>query len=138
MDLEQIGYNIKLFRDQRGWTQKQLSEKLMISRPVVAKWENNGALPDIASLMKLSNVFDISIDHIVGNHTYRKDLLKDFKRMYSSKTMDFDEEAIELVEYLMMHADFKDQLHRMKAMPWKKQKSLHTMFKNLIDQVEQL
>ncbi|MFD1040077.1 helix-turn-helix domain-containing protein [Virgibacillus byunsanensis] len=138
MSMETIAYNIKFFRDQHGWTQHELSEKLMTSRSVIAKWENNVAVPDVASLIKLSSVFDVSLDHIVGNLSFRDDLLKDFKRIYSSKSTSFDEEVVELVEYLMIHSSLKDQLFRLKSIPIKKQESLIHMFKNLIDQVEKL
>lgn len=66
MNLEQIAHNIKFFRDQQEWTQMELAEKLMVSRSVIAKWENYTTTPDISSLMKLSNVFHITLDQLVG------------------------------------------------------------------------
>src|SRR5690625_1835014 len=101
MNIEQIPYNIKFFREQNKWTQKELAEQLKVSRSVIAKWENNNVTPDISSLLKLCNIFDTTLDHLVGNHSFQKDLLKDFKRIYSSKSKPFDEEVVELVEYIM-------------------------------------
>lgn len=138
MNLEQIAYNIKFFRDQNGWTQEQLANKLMVSRSVVTKWENNSATPDIVSLIKLSDIFQVSIDHLVGNPTFQHELLKDFKRIYSSKTKDFDEEVVELIEYLMTFPELKSQLYRLKQLSIKKQMSIQTLLTHLIDHYEQL
>lgn len=136
MNLEIISYNIKFFREHNNWTQQELAEKLTISRSVITKWENNLALPDIASLLKLSEIFDTTLDHIAGNHSFRTDLLKDFKRIYASESIPFDEEVVDIVEYLMTHPDFKEEIYRLKALPIKKQQSIHTLLANLIDQYE--
>ena len=138
MSLEQIAYNIKFFRDQHNWTQQELADKLMISRSVVTKWENSTATPDIASLIKLSNVFDVSLDHLTGNYSFLNDLLKDFKRIYSSKDKPFDDEIVELMEYIMIHPMFKEQIYKLKKLPIKKQLSVQQLFSNLIDQYEKL
>jgi len=138
MYLEQIARNIKFFREQNEWTQKEIAEKLSISRSVIAKWENNVVTPDISSLMKLSNIFGVTLDLIVGTHSFRDDLLKDFKRIYKSNSRSFDEEAVELVEYLMIYPDFKDQIFRLQKLSIKKQLSIHKLFSNMIDQYERL
>ena len=138
MIAEQISHNIRSFRKQHDWTQKELAEKLRTSRSVVAKWENNLVLPDISSLLKLSTVFNITLDHMAGVHSFREDLLKDFKRIYNLESSSFDDEVVELVEYLLMHPDFKDQIHRLESLSIKKQLSIHTLFNNIIDQYEQL
>ena len=138
MSLEQIAHNIKFFRKQNEWTQIELAEKLMISRSVVAKWESNSVTPDISSLIKLSNVFGITLDHIAGNYTFREDLLKDFKRIYSSKSKSFDEEVVDLIEYVMTHPAFKDQIYRLRNLTIKKQLSIHKLFSDMIDQYERL
>ncbi|WP_164670012.1 helix-turn-helix domain-containing protein [Virgibacillus doumboii] len=133
-----MAYNIKFFRELNGWTQEKLADKLNISRYAVIRWETNKVVPDIESLIKLSELFDVTIDHIVGNHSIREDLLKDFKRIYSSKSKSFDEEAVELVEYLMENPSFKKQIFRLRNLPIKKQKSIHDMFENIIEQIEKI
>lgn len=138
MNLEQIAYNIKFFREQYEWSQRELAEKLLTSRSVVAKWESNVVVPDISSLIKLSRIFDITLDLLIGTHSFRHELLKDFKRIYKSKTKSFDEEAVELVEYLMLHPDFKKQIFRLQNLPIRKQLSLHKLFSDLIEQYERL
>ena len=138
MNIDQISHNIRFFREQNKWTQKELAEQLKVSRSVIAKWENNHVIPDISSLLKLSTIFNISLDHLVGNYSFREDLLKDFKRIYSSKSKPFDEEVVELVEYIMTYPKFKNEIYRLKDLSVKKQLSIHKLLSNLIDQYEQM
>ncbi|SFB16766.1 DNA-binding transcriptional regulator, XRE-family HTH domain [Lentibacillus halodurans] len=138
MNLEKIAYNIKFLREQNGWTQEKLAAKLNISRYVVIRWETNKVIPDLESLIKLSELFDVTIDHIVGNHSFREDLLKDFKRIYSSKTKPFDEEAVELIQYLMENPSFKKQVFRLRNLPIRKQQAVHDMLENFIEKVDKI
>ncbi|HLQ97088.1 MAG TPA: helix-turn-helix transcriptional regulator [Candidatus Dormibacteraeota bacterium] len=138
MNIDQISHNIRFFREQNKWTQKELAEQLKVSRSVIAKWENNHVIPDISSLLKLCTIFNTSLDHLVGNYSFREDLLKDFKRIYSSKSKPFDEEVVELVEYIMTYPKFKNEIYRLKDLSVKKQLSIHKLLSNLIDQYEQM
>ncbi|MHA6252685.1 helix-turn-helix domain-containing protein [Oceanobacillus sp. CAU 1775] len=136
MSFEQIAYNIKFFREQKNWTQQKLADQLVISRSTVTKWENNQLTPDINSLMKLSSVFNVTLDHLVGNKLYQEDILLEFKRIYRSEAVSFDDEAVELVEYIMKFPDFKQQIYRLKELSIKKQLSIHQLLKDMIDQYE--
>ena len=62
-----IGEKIKQIRKDRGLTQEQLAEELIVSRAAVAKWENDNGVPDIDNLKKLSELFGMSIDELVDN-----------------------------------------------------------------------
>ncbi|CDQ42082.1 MULTISPECIES: helix-turn-helix domain-containing protein [Virgibacillus] len=135
---EQIAHNIKFFREQHNWTQKELAEKLLLSRSVVAKWENNTVTPDIASLLKLAAIFQVSLDHLVGNYSFQNDLLREFKRIYSSSTTSFDEEVVELIEYIMTYPEFKADIFELKHLSIKKQRSIHKLMAELIQQYRQL
>lgn len=137
MSFEQIAYNIKFLREQKNWTQQRLADYLMISRSTITKWENNQLTPDIHSLIKLSNVFKITLDHLVGNTIHQENILLEFKRIYRSNTVDFDDEAVELVEYIMKFPDLKQQIHRLRKLSIKKQTSVHKLMENIIDQYEQ-
>jgi len=136
MNTESIADNIKFLRQQHDWTQLELSRKLNLSRSVIAKWENNTMSPDISSLVKLSDVFEVSLDQIVGTHSHHKDLLKDFKRTYESKSKPFDEDVMEIVQYIMKHPDLKKDFFRIQSMPQKKQKLVHSLIKNAVKDVE--
>lgn len=138
INLDKIAYNIIFFRKQNNWTQQDLAKKLKVSRSVVAKWENNLVTPDVSSLLKLCQIFNITLDHMVGNFSFRDDLLKEFKRIYSSKSKSFEEDVVELVEYLMTYPKFKKDIYRLKQLSVKKQTSIHQLLSDLIDQYEKI
>lgn len=62
-----IGKNIKKLREEFKLSQKELSEKLHIARPVISNWENGKSEPSSSQLQKLSRIFSTSTDSIVGN-----------------------------------------------------------------------
>lgn len=136
MEEECISNNIKLLRKKYNLTQQELANQLSVSRSVVAKWENNHVKPDISSLLKIAKTFDISLDHLAGNYSFREDLLKDFKRIYASKPQSFDEEIVELIEYIMTSPSLKEELFRLKKLPPRKQQSIHKLLADLITQYE--
>lgn len=61
MDLSK---KIKQLRFKSGLTQEQLAEKLGVVAQSVSKWENAVAMPDIATLPLLAEVFGVSIDDL--------------------------------------------------------------------------
>lgn len=53
-------------RKQRGWSQEQLGERLHVTRQTVSKWETGATTPEMNKLIELSELFDLSIDALVG------------------------------------------------------------------------
>ena len=61
-----IGKKIAILRKKHSMTQKQLAEKLHISNKVISKWELGYSEPDIFSLRKISQIFNISADQLIN------------------------------------------------------------------------
>ena len=61
MNQEKIGLFIKQLREDKGWTQEELANKLFIVRETVSKWERGKRVPEIEILKKLAEIFDVSI-----------------------------------------------------------------------------
>lgn len=61
-----IGEKIYQLRIEKNLSQGDLADKLDVSRQSVSKWENNTAVPDLDKLMKLCDVFEVSLDELVG------------------------------------------------------------------------
>jgi transcriptional regulator with XRE-family HTH domain len=59
--------NLKLLRSQKGLSQQKLADLIGTSQQSIHKYENGISEPDIYTLKKLSEVFDTSVDYIVGN-----------------------------------------------------------------------
>lgn len=72
-----IGEQLKIQREQRGWSQQILADRLKISRQSVSKWEQGTALPSFANVVLISDLFNLTIDDLVRDDT---DLRRTFDR----------------------------------------------------------
>ncbi len=70
MDLIKIGKFIKQLRVNKGFTQKDLSDKLMVSHQAVSKWENGETLPDASMLLDLSELLNTNVDMLLHGGVY--------------------------------------------------------------------
>ena len=53
-------------RTNRGMSQDDLAEKVMVTRQAVSRWENGETVPNTETLKLLSRVFDVSINTLLG------------------------------------------------------------------------
>ena len=60
----ELGKKIRQLRFKAGMTQEQLAGKLGIGAQAVSKWENAAAMPDIAILPELAEIFGGTIDDL--------------------------------------------------------------------------
>ncbi len=58
--------NISIYRKLLNLTQEELSYKLGGSKNLVSNYENGISTPDIYTLVKLADIFDITLDELVG------------------------------------------------------------------------
>ena len=77
MDQVKIGKFIAAERKRKGYTQKQLSEKLQISNKTVSKWECGNGFPEVTFLLPLCTELDITVNELlsgerVSEEDYRK------------------------------------------------------------------
>ncbi|MCM1006597.1 MAG: helix-turn-helix domain-containing protein [Ruminococcus flavefaciens] len=61
-----FGTTLKELRQSAGLTQKQLAEKLWLSKATVSYYEQSLRYPSPEILVKLSNVFHVSTDYLLG------------------------------------------------------------------------
>ena len=66
-----ISMNLKRLRKEHQYTQENVAEKINVSRQSIAKWENGESTPDIDSLIKLSKLYNVTLDNLV-NHSEDK------------------------------------------------------------------
>lgn len=57
---------LKYLRRNKNLSQEKLAEDLGISRQAVSKWENGLAEPDTSNLIKLAELFNVSLDELTG------------------------------------------------------------------------
>ncbi|WP_395319944.1 helix-turn-helix transcriptional regulator [Fructilactobacillus frigidiflavus] len=68
-----VANQLKKLRQENGYTQVQLAEKLNVSRKTVSSWENGRNLPGIPILIDLSELYHVTIDSMVkeNEHAYK-------------------------------------------------------------------
>ncbi|NMD45068.1 MAG: helix-turn-helix transcriptional regulator [Clostridiales bacterium] len=74
----EIEKKLKEARVNAGLTQEQLAQKIMVSRQTISNWENGKSLPDIISIMNLSDLYQISLDDLLkGDPKMKEKMEKD-------------------------------------------------------------
>ena len=64
---------ISSLRKEKGMTQLQFAEKMGVTDKAVSKWERDLSFPDINSIPKLAEVFEISVDELMQVKTETKE-----------------------------------------------------------------
>ncbi len=59
--------NLKILRKQHNLSQQALADKLHISQQSIYKYEHNLASPDFETLVEIADLFNTSVDYLVGN-----------------------------------------------------------------------
>ncbi len=77
MKQEEIGRFIAELRKEKNMTQQELADKLNVTDRAVSHWENGRRLPDISLLKELGNVFNVTIDEIIGGKKMTEDEQKE-------------------------------------------------------------
>lgn len=62
-----LGTTLADLRKRNGLSQEALAEKMGVSRQAVSKWERGESTPDTDTLIELSNLYNVSLDVLVGN-----------------------------------------------------------------------
>ena len=64
METKEIIYGL---RTKNGLSQEELAEKLFVTRQAVSRWETGETIPNIDTLKLLSQLFDVSINTLLGS-----------------------------------------------------------------------
>ena len=84
-----IGGKIKKSRTDAKITQEQAAQALGISRQTISNWENERSYPDIVSVLKMSDLYSVSLDYLLKGEGPMKDYLdyiKESTNTVKSKT----------------------------------------------------
>ena len=99
--METLGTRLVELRKKYNFTQADIGEKLNVSVQAVSKWENDLSLPDYDYLIKLADLFNTSIDELLGRkkEIVRQEENKDINKLLfkiSIKSADGDEINVNL------------------------------------------
>ena len=62
-----VGEKIQKYRKDLNLSQEELGQKLLVSRQTISLWEKDQTVPTIDNLMRLSDIFGISVDEILNS-----------------------------------------------------------------------
>lgn len=114
---ENIAKNLKLFREERNVTQKQLAEVLGVKHNTVSTWENGTNSIDVSLLMQICEYLNVSLDAMFGKKSKaspisklakdEQQLIASWRKLSHDNRMKitgiiefmFDEEAAAMEEY---------------------------------------
>lgn len=65
-----FGERIKKLRKKNNYSQEQLASKLNMSRQSIAKWESDVCEPNLECIIKMSNIFNVSLDYLIKGEEY--------------------------------------------------------------------
>ena len=57
--------NIKVFRENNGFTQMDIAEKLQIDKSTVSKWETGDSMPRADKLKQLAKILNCTVDDLL-------------------------------------------------------------------------
>ena len=60
-----IGVKLKEARLQAGLTQENVAEEIQVTRQTISNWETEKSFPDIVNVIKLSDLYNISLDQLL-------------------------------------------------------------------------
>lgn len=73
---------LKKLRKERGLTQSDLAKILKVSNSTIGMYEQGRRVPDTNTILDLSNIFNVSVDYLLGN---------DIKKKRSTEASDFEQ-----------------------------------------------
>lgn len=78
-----FGDKLQALRKQQKISQDNLAEQLGVSRMTISRWESGQSLPDINQILKISEVFTVSVDYLMYENIDETDTgqLKDFQSL---------------------------------------------------------
>lgn len=79
MDQKKIGNFLKILRKERGITQAQLAEILMVSSRTVSRWETGSNMPDLAILIQLADYYEVELRELLDGERRSEKMNKDLE-----------------------------------------------------------
>lgn len=64
-----IAKNLAYYRKRAGLTQAELAEKINYSDKSVSKWEQANGIPDVYILMRLAELYHVTVNDLIGENT---------------------------------------------------------------------
>ncbi|MGF9772955.1 helix-turn-helix transcriptional regulator [Priestia aryabhattai] len=68
-----LGEQLQRLREAQNMSREELAQQMNVSRQAVYKWENDKGYPDIQNLLKLSEIYETTIDELIKSDSTFQD-----------------------------------------------------------------
>lgn len=92
-----FGNHLKQERLQRKFTQQKVAQDLHVSRQTISSWETEHSYPDIDSLIRLSDYYQVSLDQLLKEDTGMTEYLKKQEILQSIRPIIWNLTAIDII-----------------------------------------
>lgn len=93
-----LGKRLVELRKKKGMTQEEVAKKIHLTRSTYAQYEVDRRVPEYATLQKLADFFEVSIDYIVGRTDIPNKVLSEGARKIIDSLDLSDEEIMKTVK----------------------------------------
>ncbi|PFB01799.1 transcriptional regulator [Priestia megaterium] len=84
-----LGEQLQRLREEKNMSREDLAHEMNVSRQAVYKWENNKGYPDIENLIKLSELYNITLDELIkGDRSFQRKIEIDSKKHKAEDILD--------------------------------------------------
>lgn len=80
---------LKVLRNSRGLSQRDLCKIFCVSSGAIAMWETGKRQPDLSTLCKLADYFNVTVDYLLGREDKEKRPYNRIKRSYRRYLMSY-------------------------------------------------
>lgn len=100
MDAKRVGNFIQELRKEKKWTQEELASKLSTVRETISKWERGVYIPNTEMLLKLQDLFNVSVNEILYGERKNKSNVKNV----NSIPIELMKESKRKIKKTMLHS----------------------------------
>lgn len=86
-----------------GLSQEDLGQKLLVSRQTVSLWENGQTAPTIDNLIRLKDIFDVSVDELLGCETEKEET----ENPVECYNVSYSKEELKRIYHCILKLNFK-------------------------------
>ena len=80
-----LGEKIYELRTQHNLSQGDLANELNVSRQSISKWENGNSTPDLEKIVKLAEIFNVSLDELIKNEEKEETIINIPEQLSATK-----------------------------------------------------
>ena len=99
-----FGKSFKYYRQKAGYTQKEAAELIGVKDYQLGNYETNRSQPSLEILLKMSRVYLVSIDKMLGNNTLRN--------KYEKEHPENKQEYVDINEVLKSLSEYVEQVNK--------------------------